>query len=83
MKQPQYSPLSNAEIVCVIYAGTKGYLDKVGVRDVGRLEAGLLAHLRGPAKDVLDFISKEDPKIKGDAEDRIKAAIDDYAKTFG
>ncbi|MGB3688808.1 MAG: F0F1 ATP synthase subunit alpha [Jannaschia helgolandensis] len=83
MKQPQYSPLSNAEIVCVIYAGTKGYLDKVGVKDVGRWEAGLLAHLRGPAKDVLDFISKEDPKIKGDAEDRIKAAIDDYAKTFG
>ena len=29
MKQPQYSPLSNAEIVCVIYAGTKGYLDKM------------------------------------------------------
>tara|TARA_R110000850_G_scaffold30927_3_gene85461 strand:+ start:5638 stop:7176 length:1539 start_codon:yes stop_codon:yes gene_type:complete len=83
MKQPQYSPLSNAEIVCVIYAGTKGYLDKVGVKDVGRWEAGLLAHLRGPAKDVLDFISREDPKIKGDAEDRIKAAIDDYAKTFG
>ncbi|MCL4168733.1 UNVERIFIED_CONTAM: hypothetical protein GTU68_019808, partial [Idotea baltica] len=27
MKQPQYSPLTNAEIVCVIYAGTKGYLD--------------------------------------------------------
>ena len=26
MKQPQYSPLTNAEIVCVIYAGTKGYL---------------------------------------------------------
>ncbi len=24
MKQPQYSPLTNAEIVCVIFAGTKG-----------------------------------------------------------
>ncbi|MCK0168004.1 F0F1 ATP synthase subunit alpha [Jannaschia sp. S6380] len=82
MKQPQYSPLTNAEIVCVIYAGTKGYLDKVPVKDVGRWEAGLLKHMRGPAKDVLDFITEEDPKVKGDAEDRIKAAIDDYAKTF-
>jgi F-type H+-transporting ATPase subunit alpha len=27
MKQPQYSPLTNAEIVCVIFAGTKGFLD--------------------------------------------------------
>ncbi|MGB3553247.1 MAG: F0F1 ATP synthase subunit alpha [Jannaschia sp.] len=82
MKQPQYSPLTNAEIVCVIYAGTKGYLDKVDVKAVSRWEAGLLKHLRGPAKDVLDFITKEDPKVKGDAEDRIKAAIDDYAKSF-
>ena len=31
MKQPQYAPLTNAEIVCVIYAGTKGYLDKIDV----------------------------------------------------
>ena len=46
MKQPQYSPLTNAEIVCVIYAGTHGYLDKVPVRDVARWEAGLLKHLR-------------------------------------
>ena len=29
LKQPQYSPLTNAEQVIVIYAGTKGYLDKI------------------------------------------------------
>ena len=68
MKQPQYSPLTNAEIVCVIFAGTKGYLDKVDVKEVGRYEAGLLAHLRGKHQDLLDFITDEDPKIKGDAE---------------
>ncbi|MEN8896547.1 MAG: F0F1 ATP synthase subunit alpha [Yoonia sp.] len=82
MKQPQYSPLTNAEIVCVIYAGTKGYLDAVDVKDVGRFEAGLLKHLRTNAKDVLDMITKDDPKIKGEAEDKIKAAIDAFAKDF-
>ncbi|CTQ31473.1 F0F1 ATP synthase subunit alpha [Jannaschia rubra] len=81
MKQPQYSPLTNAEIVCVIYAGTKGYLDKIPVKDVGRWEDGLLKHLRSE-KSVLDFITREDPKVKGEAEERIKAVIDDYAKTF-
>jgi F-type H+/Na+-transporting ATPase subunit alpha len=40
MKQPQYSPLTNAEIVCVIFAGTQGYLDKIPVKDVGRFERG-------------------------------------------
>ncbi len=82
MKQPQYSPLSNAEIVCVIYAGTKGYLDKIEVSDVSRFEAGLLAHLRGKASDVLAMITNEDPKIKGDAEAKIKAALDDFAADF-
>jgi F-type H+-transporting ATPase subunit alpha len=82
MKQPQYSPLTNAEIVCVIYAGTKGYLDKVAVRDVGRYEDGLVAHLRGKNQDLLDWITTEDPKIKGEAEDKIKAALDSYAADF-
>jgi F-type H+-transporting ATPase subunit alpha len=82
MKQPQYSPLTNAEIVCVIFAGTKGYLDNVPVKDVGRYEQGLLKHLRTNAKDLLDWITKTDPKIKGEAEDKIRAALDAFAKTF-
>jgi F-type H+-transporting ATPase subunit alpha len=82
MKQAQYSPLTNAEIVCIIYAGTHGYLDKLPVGDVGRYEAGLLAHLRGKNKDLLDYITNEDPKIKGEAEDKIKAALDEFAATF-
>ncbi len=82
MKQPQYSPLTNAEIVCVIYAGVNGYLDNVDVKDVGRFEAGLLKHLRTTDKAVLDMITKDDPKIKGDAEEKIKAAIDAFAKDF-
>jgi F-type H+-transporting ATPase subunit alpha len=82
MKQPQYSPLTNAEIVCVIFAGTNGYLDKIDVSDVGRYEAGLLAHLRGKHADLLTWLTDEDPKIKGEASDKIKAAIDEFAATF-
>ena len=82
MKQPQYSPLTNAEIVCVIYAGTKGYLDKISVQDVGRFETGMVAHLRGNHSDLLDHITNEDPKVKGEAEDKIRAALDEYAADF-
>ena len=82
MKQPQYSPLTNAEIVCVIYAGTNGYLDKVAVKDVGRFEAGLLKHLRNNRADILEWLTKDDPKIKGDAGAKLKAAIDEFAKDF-
>ncbi|GHC11859.1 ATP synthase F1 subcomplex alpha subunit [Gemmobacter caeni] len=82
MKQPQYSPLTNAEIVCVIYAGTAGFLDKVAVKDVGRFEAGLLSYLRGQRKDILEWLTSADPKIKGADEEKLKAAIADFAKTF-
>ncbi|TNC50217.1 F0F1 ATP synthase subunit alpha [Rubellimicrobium rubrum] len=82
MKQPQYSPLTNAEIVCVIYAGTKGYLDKVPVNQVGRWEAGLLSHLRNRRRDVLDMLTTQDPKIAGDAEKAIRGALDEYARDF-
>ncbi|MEM0935512.1 MAG: F0F1 ATP synthase subunit alpha [Pseudomonadota bacterium] len=82
LKQPQYSPLTNAEIVCVIFAGTQGYLDKIPVGDVGRFEEGMLSHIRSKNSDVLDWLTKDDPKIKGDAADKLKAVIEDYAKSF-
>jgi F-type H+-transporting ATPase subunit alpha len=82
MKQPQYSPLTNAEIVCVIFAGTNGYLDKLPVRDVGRFEAGLLKHLRTSGKALLEDITKNDRKVAGDLEKKIRAELDAFAKDF-
>jgi F-type H+-transporting ATPase subunit alpha len=82
MKQPQYSPLTNAEIVVVIFAGISGYLDKLDVSEVGRFERGLITFMRQKKQDVLDWITNEDPKIKGDAADKLKAAIDEYASDF-
>jgi len=82
MKQPQYAPLTNAEIVTVIFAGTNGFLDKLDIDQVARFEADLLKFMRSEKKDVLDWITNEDPKIKGDAADKLKAAIEDFAKDF-
>jgi len=74
--------LTNAEIVCVIFAGTNGYLDNVDVKDVGRYEAALLTFLRTKHADLLQWITKEDQKIKGDAADKIKAVLDEFAADF-
>ncbi len=82
MKQNQYAPMTNAEIVVVIYAGTSGYLDKIAVKDVNRFEAGLLKHLRGPGKALLDDITKNDRKVAGDLEKAIRAELDAFAQTF-
>jgi F-type H+-transporting ATPase subunit alpha len=82
LKQPQYSPLTNAEIVCVIFAGTNGFLDKLKIGDVGRFEKGLLAHLRNQRRDILDWITESDPKISGDSAEKLKGAIQEFADGF-
>jgi F-type H+-transporting ATPase subunit alpha len=82
LKQPQYSPLTNAEQVIVIYAGTKGYLDKIEVKDVTKYEMGLLQHLRISCKDLLDDLTKNDRKVDGDLEDKIKAELEKFTTSF-
>ena len=82
MKQPQYSPLTNAEIVCVIFAGTNGYLDSVDVKQVGRYEVEMLKHLRANNADLLADITDNDRKVKGELADKVKAALDAFAKDF-
>ena len=82
LKQPQYSPLTNAEQVCVIYAGTAGFLDAIEVKKVGAFETGLLQHLRHNHRALLDDIRDNDQKIKGEIEDKISAAIKEFADSF-
>ena len=82
LKQAQYSPLTNAEQVIIIYAGTNGYLDKVEVKDVGSFEKGLITHLRSNCSDLLSDITEKDRKVSGELEDKIKSAIDSFASGF-
>ncbi|RJL10127.1 F0F1 ATP synthase subunit alpha [Paracoccus siganidrum] len=81
MKQPQYRPLTNAEIVIVIYAGTKGYIDNVPVGDVVAWEEGLIQFLRNQKSELLDDMTRNDRKVSGELEEAIKAALDEYNKT--
>jgi F-type H+/Na+-transporting ATPase subunit alpha len=81
LKQPQFSPMPVEEEVVVIYAGVKGYLDKLPVHAVRKFETGLLGAMRGKYADILDAIRTQGaltPEIDG----KLKAALDDYAKAF-
>jgi F-type H+-transporting ATPase subunit alpha len=82
LKQPQYAPLTNEEQVCVIYAGVNGYLDKMPVAQVGKFERGLLQYLRTSAQDVLKTLRENDGKVAGALEDKVKGAVEAFAKTF-
>jgi F-type H+-transporting ATPase subunit alpha len=76
LKQPQYSPLSTAEQVVVIYAGVKGYLDKLDISKIRDFEATLLRELQGAHKEIADTIAKEE-KLTDATEAKIKTLITD------
>jgi len=81
LKQPQFSPLKMEEQVCVIWAGTNGYLDKFDVARVRDFEHGLLTLLRTKRADLLDSIGKSGDLSDTDAA-KLKDAVEAYAKTF-
>src|SRR5437867_8543369 len=59
LKQPQFSPVPVEEQVVGIFAGTRGYLDRVAVNDVGRFETMLLGDLRAQRPELLAAIRDE------------------------
>jgi len=81
LKQPQYAPLAVEEQVVVIYAGVKGYLDKVEVDDVPRFEKELLQAVRSKGKDILAAIRK-DKQIASAVEEKLKLFMTDFAAAF-
>jgi len=81
LKQPQYSPLSVAEQVMVIYAVTNGYLDTLPVNRVREWERGFLDYARAQYPQVGDSITKTKALGK-DVEPDLKRAIEAYTQLF-
>ena len=82
LKQPQYAPLTNAEQVIVIYAGTKGFLDGIEVNKVNEYEQSLLEYLRNNCKELLDDLTVNDRKVDGELEERIKTELEKFTANF-
>ena len=81
LKQPQFSPLKMEEQVCVIWAGTNGYLDPLPVNKVRGFEDGLLSLLRSKHGDLLNAI-RDSRELSGDSEGKLKGVVEGYARSF-
>ncbi len=81
LKQPQFSPMPVEEQVVVLYAGVRGYLDKVDVKNIGRFEQGLLSLARESGRDILDSI-RTTKDLAPDVEEKLKALLTEYARNF-
>ena len=81
LKQAQFAPLPVEEQVASIFAGVRGLLDKVEVKDINRCEVALLADLRARGGDILEAIRK-DRELKPDTQEKLKAFIESFLKSF-
>lgn len=75
LKQDVYSPVVMEKQVCILYAGTKGFLDSVPVKDIRKFEEALYSAL-DTESTVLEAIrtsGKLEDKTKADLEMVIKA----------
>ncbi|MEJ2117596.1 MAG: F0F1 ATP synthase subunit alpha, partial [Alphaproteobacteria bacterium] len=81
LKQPQFSPLQMEEQVCVIFAGTRGYLDSLPLKAVRSFEDDLLTTLRGSHANLLSEIRKQKQLTK-ELEAQLKDVLDTFAKNF-
>jgi len=81
LKQPQYSPLSVAEQVALVYAGLNGYLDDVPVEKVTSFTGGLREYLKTSKPKYIELIRNE-KKLGEEAEALLKEGILDFKKNF-
>jgi F-type H+-transporting ATPase subunit alpha len=81
LKQAQFSPLPVEEQVVSIFAGTRGYLDTIAVKDVVRFERELLSTVRAKHADILDAI-RTDKELKKDTDAKLADAIAQFVKVF-
>ncbi|MEZ5668148.1 MAG: F0F1 ATP synthase subunit alpha [Alphaproteobacteria bacterium] len=81
LKQPQYAPMPVEEQVVSIFAGVRGYLDRVPVAQINEFERQLLAAMREKHGGVLEDIRTKqalDDELQGKLADIIGA----FAKSF-
>jgi len=82
LKQNQFVPMPASEQVCVLYAGVRGYLDKLATSDISEFERLYLAHLRTKHANIIATIHSEG--ALSDASDAaLKAICEDFMPNCG
>jgi len=81
LKQPQYKPMSLGQEIVVLFAGTRGFIDKYDVEKVRVYEEQLLSFVETKHADILKEI--EDKKIiSPELEKKMKEVLTNFDSVF-
>ncbi len=80
MKQPQYSPMSVAQMAVSLFAVNEGFLDDVDVKKVRAFEDALQSHLKSQHGALMDSINQK-PEYSDELAAQLRKAIEEFKKT--
>jgi len=81
LKQPQYEPLSMEKQVTILFAGTRGYLDKYSVDVLAKYEAGLYPFIEDRYPDIFKGLA-EKQAFTDDLDKQMDEALQAYDEEF-
>ena len=76
LKQPQYSPWPLEHQIMLIYAGARGYLDKVAIKEISRWERELVRYVDTAHSNLSETLSTG--AWNDEIESKLKQAIEDF-----
>ena len=82
LKQKQYVPMPVEEQACVLYAGVRGYLDKIQTSEISRFEKMYLEAIHSKAAHIPTTIRTEG-YISDKTDADLKAFIEEFLPTSG
>ena len=81
LKQPQYSPLSVAEQVSILFAANEGLLDDVSNTEISKFKKDWFVHLNAKMKELVDKLNAGSA-LSDEDKTALKAEFDSFKKTF-
>jgi F-type H+-transporting ATPase subunit alpha len=80
MKQPQYSPMSIAQMALSLFAVNKGYMDDIEVNKILAFESALMAYMKAHHQDILERIESTG-NLDDETEKALTAAVEAFKQT--
>jgi len=81
LKQGQYNPLPVEKQILIIYAGNRGFLDKIPVPKIKDYEKRLYEHFDSEHRDLLKMIADK-KKIDAQLDEDLHKALDEFNRIF-
>ncbi|CAM9106295.1 unnamed protein product [Ectocarpus sp. 6 AP-2014] len=83
LKQDQYVPLEVEEQVVILFAGVKGFIDRVDVNKVTAYEKAWLAHIKAShSSDILEGIKNANYELTDDMQQKLASVCDEFTTSF-